>query len=358
MNKFKVPIKNALFMYSYIWDKACSEDLINIDANDNFKSSNIFAELYLINIKKILIKGLYKEYVSKNECLNSVKGRIDFKTTIDKNTLNNGKIYCDYDEFEENNIFNQILKNVAIKLYKSKDISKLNKKRLNNIIFSFSRVEFTEIDINIFKNIKFNKMNQHYYVILRICELILKNQMLSEETGKYEFLDLFNDDKNMNIIFELFINKFYLQELPKNEYKVSYQSTLKWNFEGGNQELLPDMKMDTLIKSKNETIILDTKYYKNYFVENAYSKKELRSGHFYQMVSYLNNIETDNKLRGILLYPLPFNEEPINESYDAKIVSRKNNCVENAIIQFITIDLSMEWEDIKTFLLKIVKDNI
>ena len=48
MNKFKVPIKNALFMYSYIWDKACSEDLINIDANDNFKSSNIFAELYLI----------------------------------------------------------------------------------------------------------------------------------------------------------------------------------------------------------------------------------------------------------------------------------------------------------------------
>ena len=353
MNKFKVPIKNALFMYSYIWDKAESTDLINLDANDTFKSSNIYAELFIINVKKLLLKGLYKEYINKNECLNSIKGRIDFKSTIDKQTLVNGKIYCDYDEYEENNIFNQIIKNIALKLYKSKDLSKTNKKKLNSIIFSFNKVDYIEIKKNDFKNLKYNKMNSHYYLMMKICELILNNQMLSEDSGKYEFMDLFNDDKNMNIVFELFINKFYQQELPK-QYKVKYQSILKWNFIGGNKDLLPDMKMDTLITSKDETIVLDTKYYKNYFVENGYGKKELRSNHFYQMVSYLNNIECDNKLRGILLYPKPYDEELIDETYSDKIASRKTNEVIDVDIRFITIDLSKEWFEIKEKLKNII----
>ena len=47
MNKFKVPIKNALFMYSYIWDKVNSIDLTNLDSNDDFKSSDIYAELFI-----------------------------------------------------------------------------------------------------------------------------------------------------------------------------------------------------------------------------------------------------------------------------------------------------------------------
>ena len=166
MNKFKVPIKNALFMYSYIWDKAESRDLINLDANDTFNSSNIYAELFIINVKKILLRGLYKEYINKNECLTSIKGRIDLKSTIDKQTLVNGKIYCYYDEYEENNIFNQIIKNTALKLYKSKDLSKDNKKKLNSVIFGFNKVDYIEINKNHFRNLKYNKMNNYYYIMM------------------------------------------------------------------------------------------------------------------------------------------------------------------------------------------------
>jgi len=112
-----------------------------------------------------------------------------------------------------------------LKLYKSKDLSKDNKKKLNSVIFGFNKVDYIEINKNHFRNLKYNKMNNYYYIMMKICELILSNQMLSEDSGKYEFMDLFNDDKNMNTVFELFINKFYQQELPK-EYKVKYQSVL------------------------------------------------------------------------------------------------------------------------------------
>lgn len=351
MNKFKVPIKNVLFMYSYIWDKVDSKDYINLSDEDDFISSNIYAELFLINIKKILRRGLYKTYITNNNLLSVIKGKIDFPSTINTQTLKNGKIYCNYDELVEDNIFNQIIKSIAIRLYKSSDITRENQKKLNKIILYFNQVTFIELKKSDFKSLKFNKSNNYYFMIIKICELIFNIQMLSEKKGKYTFFDLFNSDENMNNIFELFINKFYQYELPE-QYKVKYQSILNWNLDGGNKALLPIMKLDTLITSKKETIIIDTKYYKNYLVKNAYNKQELRSSHLYQMTSYMNNIKVDNLLRGILLYPLPFNEKPLNETYKTKVVS--GNIVKNALIQFISVDLSKDWREIKKELLDII----
>ena len=242
-----------------------------------------------------------------------------------------------------------------MKLYKANDISKINKRKLNNIIFHFNKVDYIEIDKSTFKNLKFNRMNDYYFLTLKICELINNNQMLSEETGKYEFFDLFNDDKNMNSIFELFVNKFYYYELDK-KYKVKYQSVLKWKFEGGNNDILPDMKMDTIISSKEETIVLDTKYYKEYLSTN-YDKKTLISANMYQMLAYLNNINVTNNLRGILLYPLPFDLDSINETYNVKVVSNSDD-VKDAKIQFITIDLSKNWKEISYDLLSIVDEEL
>lgn len=351
MNKFKVPIKNALFMYSYIWDKVDNKDYTKLEADDDFSSSNIYAELYLINISRVIKRGLYKEYIERNDELSSIKGSIDIVSTINKQSLKNGKIYCNYDELEENNIYNQILKNIAIRLYKSYDISAENKKKLNRVILYFNQVDYVDISKDSFKNLIFNRSNEHYFYILKICELIFNSQILNDNSGKYMFYDLFDGDKNMDAIFELFVNKFYQIELPK-KYKVGYQSQINWQFTGGNQSLLPVMKMDTLITSNEETIILDTKYYPNYTNEH-FGKEKFISENMYQMMAYLNNINVDNNLRGILLYPLPFNSDSINESYDCKVVSIDQGMID-AKLQFITIDLSQDWRKISCDLLYIV----
>ena len=362
MNKFKVPIKNALFMYSYIWDKVDNKDYISLSSEDDFESANIYAELFLINIKKILKRGLYKEYVLKNEELKVVKGKVDFVSTINNQSIKNGKIYCDFDELEENNIFNQILKYTALRLYKSSKINDDNKKRLNRVLLYFNQVEFKELTKESFDRLNFNKSNYYYFFMIKICELIFKAQMLSEETGKYVFYDLFNSDDNMNKVFELFVYKFYEHELNKNEhhldkkFSVSYQSQLNWNITGGDQSYLPKMNMDTLIKSDDETIVMDTKYYKEYF-STYYEKDTFISANMYQMMAYLNNINVINNLRGILLYPLPKDANPINEIYNVKVVSEDQGMVD-AKIQFVTIDLSKDWRDITFDLLNIVDKDI
>ena len=140
-------------MYSYIWDKVGKFDYINLSSEDDFVSSNIYAELFLINIRKILKRGLYKTYITTNDLLNVIKGKIDFSTTINNQTLKNGKIYCDYDELVEDNIYNQIIKSIAIRLYKSSDITPENKKRLNKIVLYFNQVAFIELRKSDFANL-------------------------------------------------------------------------------------------------------------------------------------------------------------------------------------------------------------
>lgn len=351
MNMFKVPIKNVLYMYSYIWDKVDNKNFINLNSNDNFYSSNIYAELFLMNINSIIKKGLYKEYINKNEEIKGIKGKIDFKNSLSNLSFPNSKSYCYYDEMEPNNIYNQILKAVAVKLYKSNDLREEYRKRLNDVILYFHQIDFIELTNQDFKKVKYNKSNLYYYYILKICELINNCLMLNEETGEYEFINLFEDEKNMHNIFELFVNKFYSYELNK-KFKVYFQKQLYWDLVDGNIDLLPIMKLDTMIESDIETIILDTKYYKEYYSTNEYGGKKIRSEHLYQIMSYMNNAKTKTKLRGILLYPMPYNGDEINEKYVAHVVSEKE--IVPANIEIITIDLSKEWQEIKTKLLNII----
>ena len=93
MSDYRVPIKNALFMYSYVWDRVGHQDLTKLDSEDSFTSVDVYAELFLLNVEKIIRKGLYQDYTTKNEELKGVKGRIDFQTTVKKQSIVAGKIY-------------------------------------------------------------------------------------------------------------------------------------------------------------------------------------------------------------------------------------------------------------------------
>lgn len=353
MNQYKVPIKNALYMYSYVWDRKRRDELINLSGTDDFNFSDLYAELFLMNARKVIRKGLNREYISKNEAVPAVKGKINYIATITKQSMHNGKVVCEYEEYEENNILNQIIKYTAIQIYRSNGLTDIYKRKLRFIIGQLNGVEYKEIDRNDFKSIRLNRNNDYYFFLLKVCELILESRMLNEKDGTYSFYNIFEDDEKMHAIFELFIYKFYEYELTKH-YKVRFQHQLNFNVEGGNLQLLPVMRMDTEILSDTEDIIIDTKYYADYIKPN-YGTDKLISANIYQMMAYLNNINTTkDRLRGILLYPMPYNAKEINEKYSLTILS--NGQTKPATIEFITIDLSKDWKSIKNSLLSLLSD--
>lgn len=351
MNTYKVPIKNVLYMYSYIWDRNRSEDFIDLNAEDDFSFSDLLAELFLRYGKKVLKKGLAKEYINKDDEITSVRGRINYRNTIFKQSLNKGKIYCEFDEFEENILINQIIKNAAIRLYRTNDISIDCGRNLRLFLDLLCNVEFVEIDKSCFNRIRLNRNNDYYYLLLKICELIINSSILDSESGEYRFNNIFDDDEQMHNVFELFVYKFFDYELPK-DYKVSFQKQLRFNVDNDEDLLLPVMKMDTTVETEDKVIIIDTKYYKEYMNKSLAGDK-LISHNIYQMLSYLNNINTNNdELIGVLLYPKPYDMNDINMSYKIDVTS--NGKIKNADLRFVTIDLSKDWRIIRKNLLELV----
>ena len=217
----KVPIKNILYMFSYIWNKAEDVDFALKDNKDDFESYNILAKLFIENIKDILKIGLYREYKSYTEEIKGIKGKIDFKESLNQMSFQNAKAVCEYDNFDENNMINQIIKTTAYRLYKADEIQESYRRELNNILLYFNNVDIIDITNRLF-DICFNRNNYYTYFTIRVCKLIKECTMLSEDDGMYKFVNILDDDKKMETIFELFIYKFYSIEL-KSEYKVYSQ---------------------------------------------------------------------------------------------------------------------------------------
>lgn len=358
MNEFKVPIQNILYIYSYVWEKVNInlKDLVEIDCQDDYDSSNIYAQLFLINVGSILKRGLYKTYIEKSEEIRGIKGKIDFKTSLNHMSFANAKAYCIYDEFEVNNIFNQIIKSTTLKLYRLDNLSLDLKKKLKNILLYFEQIDIINVNSQVFKKLRFNKNNMYYYLIIKICELINDSIMPSDEKGNYKFINLFEDESKFDKIFEKYVNRFYKKALFK-EYKVYYQKRIDWNFfeSESNDDMLPLMELDTVLESKEETIVIDTKYYKKFYDINQYNQKKFISEHLYQMYAYLSNYPCNNSLRGIILYPMPKTGEIIDKTYKFNRVF--NNHTSVCSLRIVTIDLTKYWKEIEKDLVKIINNN-
>ena len=351
MNTFKVPIKNVLYMYSYVWDSLNKEFKSDLDSIDDFESIDIFTELFLKNIKNIRNKGLFKRYKLENEEIKSIKGKIDFKNSINSLSFNSGKAFCEYDEMTVNNLHNQIIKTITFMLYKNNIKSSENRRKLLEFIHFLEGVDIIELQHKDFLNITYTRNNSYYKYIISICNLIFENTMLGDKKGEYKFIDLYNTDKNLANIFEKFVYKFYKQNITT--HKVHFQKELKWNIVNNQyNSLLPVMKLDTVLENNNETIIIDTKYYKNFYSINQYETKKYHSNNWYQMFSYMNNINVDGNLKGILLYPKSFTNEIVDDNFEMMTVSGTDT--RKSLLKISTIDLSEEWKNIENNLIKII----
>ncbi len=341
--KRKVPIKNVLYMFSYIRDKAEYFDYKNLSSNDDFDSVNILAELFLINSEIYLKRWIYREYAEKLDEIKSIKWKIDFTKSIDALSFQNAKAFCSFDELEANNLINQIIKTTAYLLYRSSWLNENLKRKLNNVLLYFSQVDIISITNNDFSKIKFHKNNVYCYYFIMVCKLINESAMLSENDGEYKFLNILDDDKKMHSVFEMFVYKFYKKHLDAEVY---FQKQLEWNLKWESEKFLPIMKLDTYIEKADESIVIDTKYYWD-AITTYYDSESFRSWNLYQLYTYLNHIKTDKPIRWILLYP--FNWRNISESFETTLVNNKR-----WIVQIQTIDLSKKWKEIENNLLNIV----
>ena len=338
-----------MLSYAFTALKESVYDDIQKESFDNIH--NLFAAILAKGIGLQLKQGLYREYINRVENLPVVRGKIDMPGTI-KNRLEHRMIVtCDYDELSENNLLNQILKSTVFLLLRQKDVQEKYKAELKKEMLFLSEVDQIELQHIRWSNIRFQRNNRTYQLLLAICQLLVEGSLLTTESGEYR-LASFVDEQRMSRLYEKFILEYYAQEFGQRLKGFSSRALqIPWQLDDGYDALLPVMQTDITLTYGNQTLIIDAKYYECTLQTN-FDVQTLHSGNMYQIFTYVKNKEaelegTGHQVSGMLLYA----------KTDEDLVPDNVYQMSGNQISVKTLDLNQEFPEIAGQLNKIVEDH-
>lgn len=339
-------IQNIYYMLTYAFQVLKQTNYENISGEKFEDIENLFAAILYKGISQQIKQGLYREYVHVNDDLNTVRGKINLPETIKNKIKHKNLINCDFDEFSENNIYNQILKMTAFYLITNGNVNSSYKKKLKKVMLYFNSVDLLDKNSIQWRTLQFNKSNKNYNMLINICYFVLHDLLLSNDSGDKKVLQF--TEEHMPKLFEKFVLEYY----KKHYGKILHvnPSQIDWNLAPGeNIGYLPKMQSDISIWDNEEnTLIIDTKYYKSTMALSQYDKKKLHNQNLYQIFTYVNNKDTSNsgKVSGMLLYA------KTNED----IVPDEEHIIHGNKYIFITLDLNKKFDEIRKQLNDIISD--
>ena len=269
-----------------------------------------------------------KKYVREEDNLNYLKGKLKFKENIKYNSANQAKFYCEYDEFSENNLLNQLFLFVTTCLYNISNDS-YNKKTLKFIINYYVDIELIRFDKFKANKIKLNRNQELFKKPFNLAKMFVEKTSVDLSKNKFENISLVWD---MNKLFEEFI------------FEVMKKSNPEWTFTAQKGKKLLDgdnnKKRNTFVdifaENNDKKIIIDTKY-KKFTSTNDFSNADV-----FQVSTYCLLHNTNH---AILLYPRWDEKTPEIPDYYL------NTGNKNIKIDFKTINL--KYDNLKNNMLNI-----
>lgn len=344
-------IKNIYYMLSYAFTplKQSVYDDIQKESFDNIH--NLFGAILSKGIGMQLKQGLYRTYINRVEPLSVVRGKIDMPGTIRNKLEHRMCVTCDYDELSENNLLNQILKSTVLLLLRQKDVDERYKAELKKEMLYFSAVDEIELSGIRWSDIRFQRNNRTYQLLLGICQLLIEGSLMTTEKGEYH-LAHFIDEQRISRLYEKFILEYYAQEFGERIKEFSSRAAqIPWQLDDGYDALLPVMQTDITLTYGHQILIIDAKYYRR-TIQTNYGVQTLHSGNLYQIFTYVKNKEaqlsgTGYKVSGMLLYA----------KTDEELVPDNIYQMSGNQISVKTLDLNQEFSEIEKQLKQIVKDH-
>lgn len=304
---------------------------LSVDINEIIRTNvinntllDILSKVYVDKLLKELQKGLYFEYVSQENSLNKIKGKVMLTQNIKKNAMNKSRVYCKYDEFTENNMFNGILKKATDYL-----VGLVRDNRIRNEINIIRNILGDVDDIFISQdtlmNFKINRKNERFKESFTLAKLILLNSSMDKSVGKDNGFSILFE---MNYLYEEYIGILIKEVLEDTIITVNTQEKSKYlliNAINNRNEVA--LKPDIVIyESHDAKVIIDTKW-KAAAIENreVYSQSDI-----YQMYAYITTYQSCGKC--ILLYP------KINKDYNHSVWKLNNNFDKRIFIKEISLE--------------------
>ena len=271
----------------------------------NLKSSKIplfeiFISMFLEELTVLVRNGIKSDYISKEENLKFLKGKLKISEQIKYNTIHKERFFVQYEEFISNRVENRLIKTTLQFLYNKSKLNK-NQQRIREFLFVFDEIEISHNIKTDFSKIELNRQMKDYQQVLLWCKTFLLENSFSPYRGNDVAFALLFD---MNLLFESFVYS-YLKKSSNFQYIKSQDKTHHLAYENGIGRFR--LKPDIVINSGK--IIADTKW-KILSEDKAYNG--VLQDDMYQLYAY--GTKYDNCEKIYLIYP--FDELIIKNSYN------------------------------------------
>ena len=283
----KVPLSNLFRMLEYAYNLKQFKILEGMMGADSLKE--FYERLANILAKRVLErsrKGFYRSYLSKNERLACIRGRINLKKAIQKPWKTD--LTCYYEEHTPDIEENQIL---AWTLFRIPQSGLCTERTLPSIRKAYRSLQgMVSLEPLIPKSCigrLYNRLNKDYLPMHSLCRFFLEQTGPSHRIGNNKFLPFL---VGMAKLYELFVARWLDQNLPK-DFLLKIQEKVKL---GKEKEI--EFDIDLVINEKktgDPRFVLDTKYK---------IPKKIDSSDLHQVIAYA---ESKRCKEAILIYPSP-----------------------------------------------------
>ena len=209
----------------------------------------IFISMFLEELSSLIRKGIKNDYISKQENLYYLKGKLKTNEQIKQNYIHKERFFVEYEEYISDRVENRLIKTTLQYLYK-KAHSNLNQQRIREFLFVFDNIGISHNIIVDFEKIKINRQMLDYKQTLQWCNTFLLENSFSPYKGNDVAFALLFD---MNILFESYVGH-YLKGKGLNIKLQDKRHHLAYLEDRGKFQLKPDIVID------NGKIIADTKW--------------------------------------------------------------------------------------------------
>ena len=296
-----VLIRNIYHMLAYAYQSLRHKDYADVETEDFENVHDMFASILAKGLACQIRRGLYREYVEREDSLFCLKGKINMPESIRLKIKNDLRLACRYDLLSENSYMNRILKSTACRLSRHEDVKPQTRDSLKKSLQYLSAVEPIDSSAIDWRFLNYHRNNITYRMLMDICRLALEGLLMSEVRGTHK-LAVFEDEQKLWRLYE----KFILAYCEKNFTQYDPKSrNIDWDVAEarGSTNYPPTMKCDIILSSGDEKFIIDAKCYSQ-IMRMFHNTASINSAHLYQLYAYVKNEDTQRtgKVTGALLY--------------------------------------------------------
>lgn len=315
MNKEKatlsIPISNFYEMMTYVYP-----DLANETIKENTRAftslDELLATMLIEGMQRQIKRGLYKTYVPHEEASIKVRGKIDMRQSIRLKMQMSNQLYCKYDVFDKNNLYNQILKAVALFILRKGRVGQETRRHLQHLLKLFYEVSEIRLETVTWEDIRFHKDKITYRNLIGLCHLIYKG--IGEDADTQQ---TYMQAVAMGEMYSRFVEQFYLKEC--SDLKLSYQNPSLVGVQQKSDRSEGSRRTNMVLESKEGVCLLNHHYDPDFMNASTCSHRNERIAECLQeliagMANYHGKVSY-----GVFLYPSA--EENYLEMYPVQVGS-------------------------------------